>query len=64
MRPNPTLREHIRAQAENRPGVYCIRAELDTMSGALLWAPDRSRVRGRPSMSLVDFSRVAPSNRF
>ena len=22
MRPNPTLREHIRAQAENRPGVY------------------------------------------
>ncbi|HIF20543.1 MAG TPA: nuclease, partial [Gemmatimonadetes bacterium] len=22
MTPNPTLREHIRAKAENRPGVY------------------------------------------
>ncbi len=43
MNPNPTLREHVRARAENRPGVY----RMFGPDGRLLYVGKSVRVRSR-----------------
>lgn len=51
MHPNPTLREHVRASAENRPGVY----RMFGPDGQLLYVGKSIRVRSR----LLSYFRAA-----
>ena len=51
MNPNPTLREHVRARAENRPGVY----RMFGPDGRLLYVGKSVRVRSR----LLSYFRAA-----
>ncbi len=55
MDPNPTLREHVRARAENRPGVY----RMAGPGGELLYVGKSIRVRTR----LLSYFRAAPGEK-